>query len=253
MINALFPALTAVDELFAVLFPAVLRVLIWGGIAGTLAMVVYRFTSNQTAIARLKAETRDLRRRMLDPELAQPEFARLVRANLKASFSLLGRTVLPGLFSTVPVLLIAAWLNAFYAYTMPSGGEPVRLHVEPHDSAVAIEPASRVAGRNGTGWVIASSPANESVTIVAAGVIAYAGNPFSPPVPEIAKRRWWNVLLASEVGYLNGDAGIDRIVIELPRLNLVGGLPGWLAGWEAPYFLGILVLAVALKFGLKIE
>jgi hypothetical protein len=253
MINALFPSLTAVDGLFAWVFPAALRVLIWGGIAGALAMLVYRFTSNQTAIARLKAETRDLRRRMLDPELEQSEFARLIRVNLKTSFSLLGKTVLPGLYSTVPVLLIATWLNAFYAYTTPANGDPVTLHVEPDAAAVAIEPASRVAGRNGTGWAITSAPANEALTIVAAGVTAYTGSPFSPPVPEIAKRQWWNALLASEAGYLNPEAGIHRIVIDLPRRRLIGGLPGWLAGWEAPYFLGILVLAVALKFSLEIE
>lgn len=253
MVNALFPALTAVDGLFASFLPALLRVLVWGAIAGALAMVVYMLTSNQTAIARLKAETRDLRRRMLDPDLEQSEFARLIRVNLKASFSLLGKTVLPGMFSTLPVLLIAAWLNAFYGYAVPPNGESVRLHVEPPVTAVAIEPANRVAGRDGTDWAITSPLADGTLTIVAAGVTAYAGNPFAPPVPEIAKRQWWNALLASEAGYLNPEASIDLIVIDLPRRHLIGGLPDWLAGWEAPYFLGILVVAAALKFGLKIE
>jgi hypothetical protein len=253
MVNALFPALTAVDGLFASFLPALLRVLVWGGIAGALAMWVYKLTSNQAAIARLKAETRDLRRRMLDPDLEQAEFARLIRVNLKASFSLLGKTVLPGMLSTLPVLLIAAWLNAFYAYAVPPDGEPVRLHVEPQVTAVAIEPANRIAGREGTDWTIRSPLADETLTIVAAGVTAYAGNPFAPPVPEITKRQWWNTLLASEVGYLNPEASIDQIVIDLPPRRLIGGLPDWLAGWEAPYFLGILVVAVALKFGLKIE
>ena len=253
MINALFPALTAVDELFASFLPALLRVLIWGGIAGALAMLVYWLTSNQPGIARLKAETRDLRRRMLDADLEQSEFARLIRRNLKMSFSLLGKTLLPGMYSTVPVLLIAAWLNTFYAYAMPPAGGPVSLRLEPPLDVVAIEPASRVAGRDGTGWTITSSPANEALTIVAAGVTAYTGSPFSPPVPEIAKRQWWNALLASEAGYLNPEARVDRIVIAVPRRHLIGGLPGWLAGWEGPYFLAILVVAVALKLALKIE
>jgi hypothetical protein len=253
MVNALFPALTAVDGMFASFLPALLRVSIWGGIAGAIAMFVYKFTSNQAAIARLKAETRDLRRRMLDPDLEQAEFGRLIRVNLKTSFSLLGRTLLPGLVSTVPVLLLAAWLSTFYAYVVPPNGEPVRLRVEPQAMAVAIEPANRVAGRDGTDWDITPSPAGETLTIVAAGVTAYAGNPFAPPVPEIAKRQWWNALLASEAGYLNPDAGIDLVLIDLPPRRLVGGVPDWLAGWEAPYFLGILVVAVALKFGLKIE
>jgi hypothetical protein len=253
MVNAVFPALTAVDGLFASFLPALLRVLVWGAIAGALAMLVYMLTSNQTAIARLKAETRDLRRRMLDPDLEQSEFARLIRVNLKASFSLLGKTLLPGMFSTLPVLLIAAWLSAFYAYAMPPNGESVRLHVEPPVTALAIEPANRAARKDDTDWAITPPIADETLTIVAAGVTVYAGNPFAPPVPEITKRQWWNALLASEAGYLNPEASMDQIVIDLPRRQLIGGLPDWLAGWEAPYFLGILVVAAALKFGLRIE
>jgi hypothetical protein len=48
-------------------------------------------------------------------------------------------------------------------------------------------------------------------------------------------------------------AGIDSIFIDLPRRHLIDSLPYWLAGWEGPYFLAILVAALALKFGLKIE
>jgi hypothetical protein len=252
MVNALFPALTVVDGLFASFMPALLRVLIWGGIAGALAMLVYKLASNQIVIARLKTETRNLRRRMLDPDLEQAEFARLMRMNLKTSFSLLGRTLLPGMLSTVPVLLIAAWLSAYYGYGVPPNDQPVRLHVEP-PVTVVIQPANGVAERDGDDWIIASSPANETLTVVAAGATAYAGNPFAPPVPEIAKRQWWNALLASEAGYLTPDAAIDLIVIDLPRRLLIADLPDWLAGWEALYFLGILVVAIALKFALRIE
>jgi len=253
MLNAVFPALTALDGLLASFLPALVCVLVWGAVAGALAMLVYKLSSNQNAIVRLKAETRDLRRRMLDPDLEQSEFARLVRANLKASFRLLGKTLLPGLLSTLPVLLIAAWLDAFYGYALPPNGAPVRLHVEPRDAAVAVEPADRAGGGNGADLAVMPPPADEMLTIVVAGVVAYVGNPFAPPVPVIAKRQWWNALLANEAGYVNPEVGIDRIEIDVPRRHLVGGVPGWLAGWEAPYFLAIFVAALALKFGFRIE
>lgn len=253
MLNAVFPALTDVDGLLASFLPVLLRVLAWGAIAGALAMLVYKLASNQGAIARLKAETRCLRRRMLDLDLEQAEFARLVRVNLKASFGLLGKTLLPGMLSALPVLVIAAWLSAFYGYSMPPNGEPVRLRVEPRGAAVAIEPADRVAGGSHTDLTIAPPVAGETLTIVAGGVTAYVGNPFAPPVPEVTKRQWWNALLASEAGYVNPEASIDQIVFDLPRQHVIGGLPEWLAGWEAPYFFGVLIVAVALKFGLKIE
>jgi hypothetical protein len=252
MLNATFPVLTAVDSLFASLLPAWACILLWGAVAGALAMLVYRLASDQVAIARLKALTRDLRRRMLDPELEQPEVGRLVRENLKASFKLLGRTLLPGMLSALPVLLIAVWMDAFYGYAAPAGGEPVRLRTEPQGVAVAVEPADLLA-RGGADPAILPPAAGDRLTIVAAGVTAYVGNPFSPPVPAITKRRWWNTLLASEVGYLDPQAGIDEIAFDLPRRRLVGGLPDWIAGWEMPYFLSILVVALGLKLGLKIE
>jgi hypothetical protein len=253
MVNAIFPALTAVDNVLASLLPAVLRVLLWGGVAGALAMAVYSLTSNQGGIARLKAETRGLRRRMLDPDLEQAEFARLIRANLKASFALLGKTLLPGLLSTVPVLLIAAWVSAFYGYALPPNSDRVTLHFEPRVAGIAIEPEARARSLGDAVWAVAPPAADETLTIVSSGATAYVGNPFAPPVPEVAKRQWWNVLLGSEAGYVDRDANVDRIVFGVPRLRLVDGLPDWLAGWEASYFLGILVAAVALKFGLGIE
>jgi hypothetical protein len=252
MVNAIFPALTAVDGGLAFL-PALLRVLIWGAAAGVLAMLVYMLTSNQSAIARLKAETRNLRRRMLDPDLEQPEFARLIRTNLKSSFSLLGKTLLPAVISTVPVLLIAAWLNAFYGYAMPPNGARVTLHFEPRVAGIAIEPETMARSLGDAVWAVTPPAAGETLTIVSSGATAYVGNPFAPPVPEVAKRQWWNVLLGSEAGYLAPDANVDRVVFGLPRRRLVDGLPEWLAGWEASYFVGILVAAVALKFGLGVE
>lgn len=253
MLNAIFPILSAVDGLFAAVLPAVGRVLLWGAIAGALAMSIYRLTSNQSAIARLKAQARDLRRRMLEPELEQPEVGRLVRANLKASFGLLGKTLLPAILSTAPVLLVAVWLDAFYGYVVPPGGAPVRLHIEPPGAAVAIEPADRMASVEDAELAVIPPPAGEALTIEVAGITAFAGNPFVPPTPVLTQRQWWNAWLGNPVGYVNPQAGIDEIALDLPRRRLFGGVPDWMAGWEIPYFLSIFVAALALKLGLRIE
>jgi hypothetical protein len=253
MINSVFPALTAVDSLFASYASALVRILAWGAAAGALAMLVYRLASNQNAITQLKAETRELRRRMLDPDLEQSEFARLIRKNLKTSFKLLGKTLLPAMLSAIPVLLIATWMDAFYGYALPPDGEAVRVHVEPRDVPLAIEPADRVARTAGNDFIVTPLMAGETLTVTASGAVAYVGNPFVPPASVVAKRQWWNALLASETGYVKPGASIDRIFIDLPRRHLIDSLPDWLAGWEAPYFLAILVVALALKFGLKIE
>jgi hypothetical protein len=253
MINFAFPALTAVDGLFTPYVPALVRLLLWGAVAGALAMLVYRVASNQNAITHLKAETRALRRRMLDPDLEQSEFARLIRKNLKTSFKLLGKTLLPAMLSALPVLLVAAWMDTSYGYSLPPDGEVVRVHAEPREAALAIEPADAVAGAAGNDLTVTPLSAGETLTIIASGAVAYVGNPFVPPVPVVAKRQWWNVLLASEAGYVNPEANIDSIFIDLPRRRFIETLPDWFAGWEAPYFLAILVVALALKFGLKIE
>jgi hypothetical protein len=69
MIDSLFPILNIVDGwLITFEAPALLRICLWSGVCGAMAMGVYVVFSNQEQIGQFKLQIKDLRRRMLDPE-----------------------------------------------------------------------------------------------------------------------------------------------------------------------------------------
>ena len=58
---------------------------------------------------------RELRRKMLDPELENyNEYRRLAWLNLKTALSLLRNVLVPVLVSVVPVIIISVWLDTFH-------------------------------------------------------------------------------------------------------------------------------------------
>ena len=107
-------ALNGINAWITSLLPLSVVISLWGVIAGISAMAIYAFTSNQTAISELKLETRNLRRKMMDPSLDDyKEFTRLAKKNLKVSLTFLGKVIGPVLLSTIPILLIAVWLSVY--------------------------------------------------------------------------------------------------------------------------------------------
>ena len=102
----------AIDASLSAFLPEILLIVLWGCVAGAAAMLLYRQTSNQERIREAKKDITHLRARMLSPGLAQREVMSLSMQNLKSSFGLLGRVIVPSLLSVVPVLLIASWLHA---------------------------------------------------------------------------------------------------------------------------------------------
>ena len=100
-----------IDASLSTFLPEILLIVLWGCVAGAAAMLLYRQTSNQERIRESKKNITHLRARMLSPGLPQREVMSLSVQNLKSSFGLLGRVIVPSLLSVVPVLLIASWLQ----------------------------------------------------------------------------------------------------------------------------------------------
>lgn len=248
MINLFFPLLHKLDA-WLLVFPLVVRVVIHGLLCGVCAMALYRLLSNQRAIARLKAEARELRSSMLRIDQDPSVYAQAMRRNLAVAFALLGRALPPALLAAVPTLIVSCWLAAFHGYALPESGA-VPIQVDPPLRDFVIQPAIMAA----PGQALAlTADRSTAVVLYAAGQRVYQGRPFNPPVTTLAKRGWWNAVLETVNGYLAPDAPIREIRLRLSRKRLVPGLPDFLAGWETPFFLGLFVAALGLKFALRIE
>lgn len=254
MINGAFPFLGAVDGWIGGYLPLVARLLFWGAVAGAAAMGLYVVVSNQAAIRRLKAETRALRRDMFAASTSRADFGRLNRRNLAASLSLLARVTGPALLSALPVLVLAVWLDSTLGFTAPDGhDEAVRLTVVSPGNELVIAPCPTGACPQQAGGVRVHWDRSGRLRVSVDRREIYSGNPFSPPTPVIEQRRWWHAILASEVGYLDPQAGVSEIRIGLSRLEVLPTLPSWAAGWEAPFFLSLLVVTLAARFVFHIE
>ena len=248
LINLAFPPLNAIDALLATFLPAFLRVVVWGALAGALAMGLYWLMSNQ---AKIKARQERMRQIRAEIKANQDDFQKVMalsRQNLAASFGLLGTVLGPGLLSGLPVLVIIAWISTYYAYAAPPPGMPVSLTIEPADSGFAVQPPEARAEGGGLVWPAADGAAR---FIDRTGAI-FTDLPPTPPVGVIHKPVWWNALLGNEAGYLAEAGATESVVFALERRRLVESLPGWMATWEFSFFTATIIASILLKVGFKI-
>lgn len=251
MIRELFTALNMVDRWLAGLLPFAVRLSIWGVLAGSLSITIYAKISPQASIAKLKKMTWSLQRKMLCIDLEFVDFMRLSKENLKTSLRLFATVLGPALVSALPVIFLAIWIHTCLAYEAPptpndlvvtaaDGNVDLRLvrhtndisHDEIHDHDIA-------------------SP--EAIVVMADNKVIYSGNPLSPPIPVIHKKRWWSVLLDSPAGYVVEDAPVDSIRLNLSKKQVVKWMPNWATGWEFPFFVFVLLAALGIKLIFRIE
>lgn len=230
------PLLSWIDAALGGL-PPLARLVFWGMITGIATMGLYRAISPQARIARAKQDQLDIRRRLdaFDGELSEawPLISRLLRLSLTH----VGRVAVPAVIASVPVLCVLVWLSTAYGHQFPQDGAPV-LRVVPADLD------ARWLARSGPGGIIeleGRAPSSSTQLIVTA------------PVTEIERRHWWNLFIGNPAGYLRDDAPARRIEINLPRQQFLNAGPGWLRGWEFPFFAALLTASLIMKWLLRIH
>ncbi len=252
MINAFFPAFNTVDSWMSAL-PLLFRTILWGVAAGGISMLTYGVLSNQTAIASLKKETRELRSKLMDPKTLPTVIPQLLRRNLGLSFSLLGRVLLPVFVSTLPVLVLAAWVDTYHGLAPAGATQEIAVSGWPADLTATVAPESRLGKTGKLLSVLPPQDGEPDLSIQVGGATVYAGNPFSPPTAVVTKKQWWHLLLGSETGYLTADAPFEVMKFGFVHTRLIPYGPAWASGWEFSFFMGVLVMALGLKFSLGLE
>jgi hypothetical protein len=253
MINGAFPFLSSVDGWMGNYLPLVVRLFLWGTAAGCTAVGLYFLASNQVAIRRLKAETRRLRQGIFDPQTSSAEFGRMIRRNLSASLALLAHVSGPAILSGVPVLVLAAWLDSTLGFVAPDSNLPVRLTLQPQGKELILSPCPTVACTQEIDGVRVHWNGKTELRVSVDSRNIYSGNPFAPPTPLIEQRQWWHAILENDIGHLDPQNRVSEIQIHLSRLKIFPNMPSWAAGWEMPFFLSVLLVALGTKFVFKIE
>ncbi len=254
MLSYLFPVFHVIDQILAYLFPAVIRLCLWGASSGALAIGLYACRSHQERIQELKEESRSIRKRMFGPGLDFSEFSRLARRNLGVAFRMCGKVIGPALVSFVIIFIVVQWIGRSYSYQLPEPGSGALVSIELPAEELSFEPEQAFSrGSGGSITLLPHQSTGGRVTIRHRGKVLYSGNPLCPPVQEVEKKSWVNLLFESQAGYVTPDAPVDSIRLEFQRRVFVPGLPRWLGCWQFPFFLSLTAAALAVKFGFGVK
>jgi hypothetical protein len=243
-----FPLLDALDAALGFVLPAPARVVLWGLLAGVLAMALYALASDQ---GRIRSQKAVIRRVQGELKAAGDDFAatmRLTRANLKASLKLLGMVTGPAVLSSLPLLFLLVWVAETYAYAPPAAGAPVPVAFVPTGAGLSVSPAGALNGSTVT-W-----PAAGALEVRDAQGPVWAAPATGPRPPTVVhKRSWWSWLYGNPAGYLRPDTGLEEIRFAQAPRELLGLGPGWLRGWEAVFFTSLVAASLTTKRLAKID
>lgn len=245
------PIFGAIDGVLATAMMPVMRLLIWGILAGWLSMVVYRLFSDQERIGALKAQQKIQQKHIAEFDGEFTELMPLVRHTLALGFRQLGLALGPALLATVPVLFIVIWVASEFSYQTPAAGSEVFLSVEPASSDIHWSSSTEVRIHD-DGWVINWPSKGQSLTMRDDRQPLLV-LPLEHDIPIIHKKRWWNLLMANPLGYLPKDGKTEVIHINLPVTVIIGTGPGWMRGWMFSFFMTFLLSSIVFKLLLRLD
>ena len=207
LIDRLFPPLDALDQALSGFLPPLVRLVLYGAASGAITMVVYRLTSDQNGILALKERMRDLRGQL---KVAGDDFAAdhaACRARTSASRCACSfKSLWPALVSSLPVVVIIAWLAMSWSQPLPAPGHGgaalLRSRRRPGSPPSRPTPCPRSPGGGMLRWPAAEAPA----ALKDASGAVYEGLGSKPPASVIHKRVWWNAILGNPAGYLPDNA-----------------------------------------------
>ena len=245
------PLFSAIDGVLGMALPPVLRLVIWGILAGWLTMVVYRRLSNQEKIGELKAQQKIQQKTIAEFDGEFEELMPLIRHTLALGFRQLGLALGPALLATIPILFIVIWVAGEFGYETPIAGGEVLLSAEPANSDIHWSSTTEVKITE-DGWAVNWPAEGQSLTMTD-GRQPLLVLPLEHNIPIIHKKKWWNLLMANPIGYLPDDGKTDVIHISLPEPVMIRAGPGWMRGWMFSFFVTFLLSSLAFKFLLRID
>ena len=243
-----------VDGLLASLqVPALLRVLLWGSLAGYAGMWIYRRWSPQQRIAALRVELAAVQRELSVYDGEFSGLMPLIRRQFGLAFRQMRMTAGAAFLAAVPILLVLPWLSNRYALEMPEPGTAISVCVEPATVASDLRwqpalPSAHEAGCWSVPW-----PDADAVISVREQAVALLQLPLEAPAPLVHKHHWLNWLVGNPAGYLPDTSRAERLTFDLRQVELFAWGPAWLRGWEASFFLSALAISLYLRWRWKLN
>jgi len=242
---------------------ALFDLIVWPVLMGIGALQVYKYTSNQRAIARVKKQ---ISMRLLEIRLFSHDIAQVLRSTgaiLARNFLYLGHNLLPMVVLLVPMVALMVQLVAHYAYApAPTGAvELLRLQLDPEagirgdrvkltlPEGVALDaPPVRTADAQVFWRLRAEAPGDHVLRVDVDGAVfekgwAVGGPPRKVPVKRL---RSWEALLYPGEAAIPADAPVLALELEAPEQPLA-----WFPEGEFGILMWTLVLSLVAGFALR--
>ena len=248
------PLFGVIDQGLGLVLPALVRLVLWGVLAGWMTMVVYRRLSNQDKIRQLKIKQKKQQKIISRFDGEFEELLPVIRNTLGLGIRQLGLSLGPALLATIPILFIVIWVAGAFGYQQPAVGTSVGIDIKPAlaDNDRLEWSSPTMLNKTAKGWTLSWPSADQPVSMMQDGQALF-DLPFEYNIPVIHKRQWWNWLVANPVGFLPDEALFDSVDIALPPQQFLGFGPDWLRGWMFSFFVTFLLSSVGFKLILKID
>lgn len=215
LFNLPSPVYEFVDRAVAAAAPAPWRLVFWAIVGAVATLTLYKWLSPQAKIAATKERVAETRRWMLDHDGDLASAMPLIRAQLGVAFHHLALVLPATLIASLPALTLMVWLDTSYARALPDDPPPIEVVPPTLEGTWRAEAdAPRITVRERDGSTVADIPVGK-------------------PVPQIEKRRWWNVLVGNPAGYLPDQGPAERVTVHLPEQSYLPFGPGWARSWIA--------------------
>ncbi len=240
LFNLPAPLFAWVDAALAEIIPPLLRLVLWAVFGAVVSMFLYRAVSPQARIARGKREVADARRNLDDYEGELGDAGPLIFSMLGQAMRQVGRTTLPAVIASIPLLALLVWLSTAYGYAYPAPGATPAVTVQPEPfqgewlGRPTPDEPPRVRIANGDGRPLTEVPLAEPVTV-------------------IHQHQFWNYLIGNPAGYLPDDSAAEQVRIALPSRDYLAFGPDWMRGWPVPFFVVLVTASIAIKIVARIE
>jgi hypothetical protein len=237
----------------AVLVPALIRVFLWGALAGYAGMWLYRRRSPQQRIAELRVELARVQQQLSSYDGEFSGLMPLIRRQFGLALRQMRLTAGAALLAAVPILLVLPWLSNRYALETPDPGSSIAVCVVPAPAVSALDwnPPRADADAQGC-WNVPWPAAGSQISLKEHDheILQW---PRDVPAPLLHKHHWLNWLVGNPAGYLPAESRIERLDFGFRPVEFIAWGPSWLRGWEAAFFLSALIVSLYLRWRWKLQ
>ena len=238
---------------WSLLLPPFLGIFVMSFIITMIINLIYKFTTDQKEMKRLKEEIDSFRGQMKAAKDNPKKMMKLNEQAMSVNMQYMGKSLKPTLYTFIPIIFIFAWMNAHFTYAPLAAGEPLTVQAQFLDGFTGNATLTSktltttnvdsqltvVNGKTVANFAIAGA-AGKHDFVVTYEQFSYNGSAWFGQNPEQQA--------------FPGKGPVATVAVQYPKVHPLGpvSLFGWTPGWLAIYITLSIILSITTRKLLKI-